>query len=145
MQLHYFSAETMIYDSSSPSHIKLSIDISILSTKMQCIPFFFIDILGDDMYWYLLGFVEDEVCVQCGHLGMGNCICWTYFPLYIHPIGDIYDLGRWCVACQEHKIYTLCTCYIVWNQTHCLLCGSRLGKSRFIVGTCDTCAILDIN
>ena len=53
------------------------------------------------------------VCETCGdETKDNNCDCWTHCQLFVHPIGDIYDLGRYCQACQEGA-NQYCTCYLV--------------------------------
>jgi hypothetical protein len=91
--------------------------------------------LGVDIYNIVESFLD--ICHHCGSPQGITCLCWTHLPIQLHPIGEIYDLGRWCQRCHEGLHRAPCLCYRVWQATHCSSCNTRLTITSFSTKICS--------
>ena len=68
-----------------------------------------------------------SVCDLCGDFGL-HCQCWLSRPTHQHPLGEIYDLGLWCIRCHdEHPNgQSYCQCWRVRSRTRCRDCRVRM-------------------
>jgi hypothetical protein len=101
--------------------------------------------VSTDVYWYMISFIPNEICVSCGEVntgegseegGVNNCMtCVRQLSIASNPYSDIYDLGLDCPGCWL-GIRDKCLCWRVRRAT--TLDGmERLCMNKFIATCAD--------